>query len=96
MHARLFRSFWMGGYEGADHVNSHGVPLDLRRSNGHLARLDEDYAALYRRYEALAERTPGVTFTGRLGTYRYYNMDQVVAQSLALFARMAQESSVAA
>lgn len=48
-------------------------------------------AALYRRYEALAERTPGVTFTGRLGTYRYYNMDQVVGQSLALFARIAQQ-----
>ena len=47
-------------------------------------------AALYQRYELLAERTPGVTFTGRLGTYRYYNMDQVVAQSLSLFARIAQ------
>jgi UDP-galactopyranose mutase len=32
-------------------------------------------------YEDLAERTPGVTFTGRLGTYRYYNMDQVVGQA---------------
>ena len=42
----LFRSFWMGGYEGADHINSHGMALDLRRSNGHAARLDEDYAAL--------------------------------------------------
>ena len=41
-------------------------------------------AALYRRYEGLAERTAGVTFTGRLDTYRYYNMDQVVAQSLAV------------
>lgn len=53
-------------------------------------------AALYRRYEALAERTAGVTFTGRLGTYRYYNMDQVVAQSLTLFARIAQDSNVPA
>jgi UDP-galactopyranose mutase len=42
----LFRSFWMGGYEGADHINSHGMALDLRRSNGHAGRLDEDYAAL--------------------------------------------------
>jgi UDP-galactopyranose mutase len=49
-------------------------------------------AALYRRYEQLAEQTPGVTFTGRLGTYRYYNMDQVVAQSLALFERIAREA----
>ncbi|HRO58377.1 MAG TPA: UDP-galactopyranose mutase [Burkholderiaceae bacterium] len=51
-------------------------------------------AELYRRYEALAERTPGVTFTGRLGTYRYYNMDQVVAQSLSVFARIAQASAI--
>ncbi|RZL93760.1 MAG: UDP-galactopyranose mutase [Variovorax sp.] len=53
-------------------------------------------AALYRKYEALAEQTPGVTFTGRLGTYKYYNMDQVVAQSLAAFSRIAQTSGVAA
>jgi UDP-galactopyranose mutase len=52
-------------------------------------------AALYRRYEELAEATPGVTFTGRLGTYRYYNMDQVVAQSLTLFGRIAEEDSIA-
>ncbi|MBT2323634.1 UDP-galactopyranose mutase [Variovorax paradoxus] len=45
-------------------------------------------AALYRRYEALAEGTRGVTFTGRLGTYKYYNMDQVVAQSLSLFEQL--------
>jgi len=52
-------------------------------------------AALYKRYEALAERTPGVSFVGRLGTYRYYNMDQVVAQSLALFSRIAEQSAAA-
>ena len=39
--------------------------------------------ALFKRYEALARATPGVTFVGRLATYRYYNMDQVVAQALA-------------
>jgi UDP-galactopyranose mutase len=46
-------------------------------------------AALYRRYEELARRTPGVHFLGRLGTYKYYNMDQVVAQSLTLYSRLA-------
>ncbi|HYB99187.1 MAG TPA: UDP-galactopyranose mutase [Candidatus Limnocylindrales bacterium] len=45
-------------------------------------------AALYRRYEALAEQTPGVHFCGRLATYRYYNMDQVTAQALTLAAKM--------
>lgn len=43
---------------------------------------------LYKQYRELAELTPGVHFVGRLGTYKYYNMDQVVAQALATFARL--------
>lgn len=39
--------------------------------------------ALYQRYRARAEALPDVTFVGRLATYRYYNMDQVVAAALA-------------
>ncbi|GGJ68286.1 UDP-galactopyranose mutase [Deinococcus aquiradiocola] len=46
-------------------------------------------AELYRRYEALAKTRPDVTFVGRLATYRYYNMDQVVAQALATYRRLA-------
>ena len=41
--------------------------------------------ALFRRYQLLADRTQGVTFVGRLATYRYYNMDQVVAQALSVY-----------
>lgn len=44
--------------------------------------------ALYKRYEALADATPDTFFVGRLATYRYLNMDQVVGQSLATFARL--------
>ncbi len=44
--APLFESFWIGGFEGADHVNGFGQPLDPNARNGHDARLDEDYAAL--------------------------------------------------
>lgn len=47
-------------------------------------------AALYRRYQALADATPNVHFVGRLATYRYYNMDQVVGQALALYGRLAE------
>jgi UDP-galactopyranose mutase len=46
--------------------------------------------ALYKRYEALALETPNVHFVGRLATYRYYNMDQVVGQALATFRRIAE------
>jgi UDP-galactopyranose mutase len=46
--------------------------------------------ALYKRYEALALNTPEVLFVGRLATYRYYNMDQVVGQALATYRRLAE------
>ncbi|HYJ30211.1 MAG TPA: UDP-galactopyranose mutase, partial [Allosphingosinicella sp.] len=44
--------------------------------------------ALFKRYEALADATAGVTFVGRLATYRYYNMDQVVGQALSAFRKL--------
>jgi UDP-galactopyranose mutase len=44
--------------------------------------------ALFKRYEALADETEGVTFVGRLATYRYYNMDQIVGQALATFKKL--------
>jgi UDP-galactopyranose mutase len=42
-------------------------------------------AVIYNQYKALAEATPSVHFVGRLATYKYYNMDQVVAQALKLY-----------
>jgi UDP-galactopyranose mutase len=45
-------------------------------------------AEQYRAYAALTEETPNVHFAGRLATYQYYNMDQVVGQALALWKRM--------
>jgi UDP-galactopyranose mutase len=53
-------------------------------------------AELYRQYEALAEATQNVTFVGRLATYRYYNMDQVVGQALATFKRLQKQHQEAA
>ena len=52
--------------------------------------------ALYRRYEALADALPDVSFVGRLATYRYYNMDQVVGQALATYRRLAPQLARAA
>ena len=48
--------------------------------------------ALFKRYEALADAEPDVTFVGRLATYRYYNMDQVVGQALATYRRLRARS----
>lgn len=48
----------------------------------------QENSLLYKKYEKLAAAVPDVYFTGRLGTYKYYNMDQVVAQSLTLFKKI--------
>ncbi|AFY86801.1 UDP-galactopyranose mutase [Chroococcidiopsis thermalis] len=44
--------------------------------------------ALYKKYQALADATSGVHFVGRLATYKYYNMDQVVAQALTIYKKL--------
>ena len=46
---------------------------------------------LFKKYEALALATQDVTFVGRLATYRYYNMDQVVGQALAAYRRLMEK-----
>lgn len=45
-------------------------------------------AELYRKYKLLADHEKNVYFAGRLATYKYYNMDQVVAQALTLFKKI--------
>jgi len=50
-------------------------------------------AELYKKYQALAAESVNTYFTGRLATYKYYNMDQVVAQSLTLFKKIINELS---
>ena len=52
-------------------------------------------AALYKRYQELAAATPGVHFLGRLGTYKYYNMDQVVGQALTLYRKISGINALA-
>lgn len=48
-------------------------------------------AVLYKKYEELTESLADVWFVGRLATYRYYNMDQVVGQALANFRRIMRD-----
>ena len=48
----------------------------------------KENAELYQSYKELADSLDHVHFTGRLATYKYYNMDQVVAQSLSLFEKL--------
>jgi UDP-galactopyranose mutase len=50
-------------------------------------------AEIYKKYQQLANAMTNTYFTGRLATYKYYNMDQVVAQSLTLFEKITQRQS---
>jgi UDP-galactopyranose mutase len=50
-----------------------------------------DTKLLYEKYAALAAAEDKVSFVGRLATYRYYNMDQVVGMALAEFERLAKK-----
>ncbi len=74
---------------GQKHVNT-SIVYEYPRAEGDpyypVPKPEND--RLYGQYKQLAERTPGVHFVGRLATYKYYNMDQVVAQALTLFKRI--------
>jgi len=47
-------------------------------------------AEIYRKYQQLASTMTNTYFVGRLATYKYYNMDQVVAQALSTFKKIMQ------
>lgn len=53
---------------------------------------DEKNGTLYQRYKALATTQKKVRFGGRLGEYRYYDMDQVIAAALELSAKEMKEA----
>jgi UDP-galactopyranose mutase len=51
----------------------------------------EENQELYKRYKRLADETGDVRFIGRLATYKYFNMDQIVGQALAEFRRICEQ-----
>jgi len=64
-----------------------GVVYEFPRSTGdpYYPIPKPDCTALYNQYKELADNTKGVHFVGRLATYKYYNMDQVVGQALMVY-----------
>jgi UDP-galactopyranose mutase len=45
---------------------------------------DEKNGSLYKKYKALADKEEKVIFGGRLGEYKYYDMDAVIDSALKL------------
>jgi glycosyltransferase involved in cell wall biosynthesis len=74
-----FQGFWMGGFEGADHVNASGVALDMALVSGHLQRLDEDH----RRCAQMGLRTVRESIGWRLAESGQGRIDLSRAQHIA-------------
>jgi UDP-galactopyranose mutase len=83
---------------GQDNHPSSTIAVEYPRAEGepYYPIPSDDTRALYRRYEALAEELPNVTFVGRLARYQYLNMDQVVGQALSTFEKLAMQLQAAA
>jgi UDP-galactopyranose mutase len=82
---------------GQDHTKT-SIVYEFPRAEGDpyypVPRLEN--AEIYQKYKSLADATPGVHFVGRLATYKYYNMDQVVAQALTLYKQIRSKQRLAA
>ncbi len=48
----------------------------------------KENADIYGKYKVLADARSDVHFVGRLATYKYYNMDQIVAQALMTYSKI--------
>ncbi|HTH27285.1 MAG TPA: UDP-galactopyranose mutase [Sphingobium sp.] len=82
-HTRVTEYKHLTGQKAARTSITYEYPTDMGDPYYPIPR--DENQALYKRYEALAIAQTDVTFVGRLATYRYYNMDQVVGQALATY-----------
>jgi UDP-galactopyranose mutase len=82
---------------GQEHVKT-SVVYEFPRAEGdpYYPVPRPENAEIYKKYKALADATPGVHFVGRLATYKYYNMDQCVAQALTVYKQISAKQRVEA
>ena len=77
----------------ANRLKASGAPKDQADGDPYYPVPRPENAALYKRYLADARAAQDVWFAGRLATYRYYNMDQVVGQALSVYERIRSGAS---
>jgi UDP-galactopyranose mutase len=87
LYTRVTEFKYLSGQEHAKTTLVYEYPTD--EGDPYYPVPTAENAALYAKYQALADETRDVQFLGRLGTYKYYNMDQVVAQALAHYSKIA-------
>ncbi len=86
-HTRITEYKWLTGQQAPRTSISYEYPS--AEGDPYYPVPTPENQARYKLYEAMADARPDVIFVGRLATYRYYNMDQVVAQALATYRRAA-------
>ena len=75
---------------GQEHTpDQHRLRVSSGRGRSILSGAAKRKCRHLREIQSLADRTSGVTFVGRLATYKYYNMDQIVAQALTTYGKIA-------
>ena len=71
-----------------DTVITREYPAPWRRGDEPYYPINDDKnSSLYQKYAELAEREKNVLFGGRLGQYKYYDMDKVIAEALKMAER---------
>jgi UDP-galactopyranose mutase len=88
-YTRVTEYKWLTGQEHPQTSLTYEYPADVGDPYYPVPRPENQ--KLYKKYENLANGTRNVWFVGRLATYRYYNMDQVVGQALATFRRICEQ-----
>ncbi len=77
------KHFVFGTQQGT--VITREYPADWREGDEPYYPVNNDKNdALFAKYQALAKERPHVIFGGRLGQYRYYDMDKVIAEALTV------------
>lgn len=84
-YTRITEYKYLTGQQSSSTSISYEYPADEGEPYYPVPRAENQ--ARFRAYQAMADALPDVLFVGRLATYRYYNMDQVVAQALATYRR---------
>lgn len=70
---------------GPDTVITREYPAEWKKGDEPYYPInDERNNELFRRYQELAAGEPGILFGGRLGQYRYYDMDKVIGAALSM------------
>jgi UDP-galactopyranose mutase len=91
-HTRITEYKHLTGQEAAKTSITYEYPS--AEGDPYYPILRPENQTLFKRYEALAIAQSDVTFVGRLATYRYYNMDQVVGQALAAYRRLSRRLDI--